>query len=228
MSDAHGLFWNSESGDRVYDAESFAEWLKPFFNNGVFFESFAPESANAMTVTLSSGTGFINGKLRTVDTQTILTFDTANAVYPRIDNIVLEADSANREITLKVVKGSYSSSPVASEPNRDGSIYQLVIARVMIPAGATAIAYANITDCRADQALCGYVSTVIDNPDFTAWYELNEKQFSEWFANIKTQLSGDVAGNLQNQIDMLTEKTGKIPTISVDGTTLVINTNGGN
>lgn len=42
-----------------------------------------------------------------------------------------------------------------------------------------------------------------------------------------TQAQTDI-GNLQNQIDVLTEKTGKIPSISVDGTTLVINTNGGN
>jgi len=36
MANSYGLFFNSENGDRVYDADSFSEWLKPFFKNGVF------------------------------------------------------------------------------------------------------------------------------------------------------------------------------------------------
>lgn len=203
MADAHGLFWNSQNGDRVYDADSFAEWLKPFFSNGVFSGSFTPTSADAMTVTVSAGTGFINGKIRTYDQQTTLEFATANAVYPRIDNIVLESNSADREITLKIVQGAYSSSPSAADPARSGGVYQLVLARVRIPAGATEIAYADITDCRADTALCGYVAAAPENPDFESWYTVNELQFTEWFQKLKNQLSTDVAGNLQNEINEL-------------------------
>ena len=36
MANAYGLFWNSVSSDRVYDADSFAEWLNKFFTTGVF------------------------------------------------------------------------------------------------------------------------------------------------------------------------------------------------
>lgn len=40
---------------------------------------------------------------------------------------------------------------------------------------------------------------------WTDWSESNWNTFDEWFQNIKTILSGDVAGNLQNQIDEIVE-----------------------
>lgn len=212
MSNKYGLFWNSNNGDRTYDADSFAEWLKPFFKNGVFVSSFSIIAGGGMTVSIGAGTAYINGKLRTFDTDTLLTIPTANGSYPRIDNIVVERNDTDREITLKVVQGTYSGTTAsASGPTRANGIYQLVIARVSVGAGITEITASNITDCRADTDLCGYVSNAIESPDFGEWYQLNQAQFEEWyteqqktfknwFSNLQTQLSGDVAGNLQNQI----------------------------
>lgn len=201
MSNKYGLFWNSNSGDRTYDADSFAEWLKPFFKNGVFVSSFSLTAGGGMTVSVGSGTAYINGKLRTFDTDTLLTIPTANGSYPRIDNIVVERNDTDREISLKVVQGTYSgASAAAINPTRANGIYQLVIARVAVGAGVTEITASNITDCRPDINLCGYVATAIDNPDFEEWYNLNQLKFEEWFGHVKGQLSTDAAGNLQNQI----------------------------
>lgn len=204
MSNRYGLFWNSSSGDRTYDADAFAEWLKPFFKNGVFVSSLPITAGSGMTVSVGSGTAYINGKLRTFDTDTLLNIPTANGSYPRIDNIVVERNDTDREITLKVVQGAYSGTTAsASDPTRANGVYQLVIARVAVEAGATGITASNITDCRADTNLCGYVASAIDNPDFEEWYNLNQSKFEEWFDNVKDQLSTDAAGNLQNEINNL-------------------------
>lgn len=204
MSNRYGLFWNSNSGDRTYDADSFAEWLEPFFKNGVFVSSLSLKAGGGMTVSVGPGTAYINGKLRTFDTDTLLTIPTANGSYPRIDNIVVERNDTDREITLKVVQGTYSgTTATAINPMRANGIYQLVIARVAVGAGVTGITASNITDCRADSGLCGYVSNAIDSPDFDEWYNLNQSKFEKWFSNIKAQLSTDAAGNLQNQINNL-------------------------
>lgn len=204
MSNKYGLFWNSNSGDRTYDADAFAEWLKPFFKNGVFMSSLPIASGSGMTVNVGAGTAYINGKLRTFDTDTLLTIPTANGSYPRIDNIVVERNDTDREITLKVVQGAYSGTAAnAADPIRANGVYQLVIARVAVGAGVTEITASNITDCRADADLCGYVATAIDNPDFERWYDLNQSKFEEWFDNVKGQLSTDAAGNLQNEINSL-------------------------
>jgi hypothetical protein len=110
------------------------------------------------------------------------------------------------------VQGTYSGTTASAiNPTRANGIYQLVIARVAVGAGVTEITASNIIDCRADTDLCGYVSNAIESPDFGEWYQLNQSKFEEWyteqqktfknwFSNLQTQLSGDVAGNLQNQI----------------------------
>lgn len=227
MSNKYGLFWNSNSGDRTYDADSFAEWLKPFFKNGVFVSSFSITAGGGMTVSIGTGTAYINGKLRTFDTDTLLTIPTANGSYPRIDNIVAERNDTDREITLKVVQGTYSGTTASTiNPTRANGIYQLVLARVAVGAGVTEITASNITDCRADSDLCGYVATAIDNPDFEAWYSLNEAKFAEWFEHVKDQLSTDAAGNLQNEID----NTNRSETISItaSGTWTAETVNGSN
>lgn len=204
MANSYGLFFNSENGDRVYDADSFSEWLKPFFKNGVFLGGLEVSTGAGMTISVAEGTAYINGKLRVFDTKNVLSIPTAGATYPRVDNVVVECDGTAREITLKVIQGEYSGmTATASGPIRTNNVYQLIIARVAVPAGATNISASMLTDCRADSELCGYVANAIDNPDFESWYALNQSQFEEWFANVKGQLSEDAAGHLQTEIDAL-------------------------
>lgn len=203
MSNAYGLFWNSNNDDRLYDADSFEEWLKPFFKSGVFINSLAVSSTGTMAVTVAPGSAFLDGKLRTFDTETSLTIAVANSTYPRIDNIVVERNDTDRQIALKIVQGKYSgTSPAASDPVRVGGVYQLVLAHISVPAGATKINASDITDTRAS-SLCGYVSNVIESPDFASWYTHNENQFAEWFEKMKGQLSADATGKLQTEIDAL-------------------------
>ena len=204
MANSYGLFFNSENGDRVYDADSFSEWLKPFFKNGVFLGGLEVSTGAGMTINVAEGTAYINGKLRVFDTKTVLSIPTAGTTYPRIDNVVVECDGTAREITLKVIQCEYRGmTATASAPIRTNNVYQLVIARVAVPAGATDIAPSMLTDCRADSELCGYVANAIDNPDFESWYALNQSQFEEWFENVKGQLSEDAAGHLQTEINTL-------------------------
>ena len=204
MSNAYGLFWNSTNDDRLYDADSFEEWLKPFFKSGVFIGSLAVAATDTMAVTVAPGSAFLDGKLRTFDTETSLTVPTASSTYPRIDSIVVERNNTDRKIALKVVQGKYSgSSPTAADPVRTGGIYQLVLAHIAIPAGATKITASDITDTRALSSICGYVSNAIESPDFGSWYAHNENQFQEWFEKMKGQLSTDAAGKLQTEIDAL-------------------------
>lgn len=204
MSNAYGLFWNSTNDDRLYDADSFEEWLKPFFKSGVFINTMAVAATGTMTVTVAAGSAFLDGKLRTFDTETSLTVPTASSTYPRIDSIVVERNDTDRSISLKVVQGKYSgASPAAADPVRTGGVYQLVLAHIAVSAGATKITASDITDTRALSSICGYVSNAIESPDFGSWYTHNADQFTEWFDKMKGQLSTDAAGKLQTEIDAL-------------------------
>ena len=201
MADQYGLFWNSVDSDRLYDADSFAEWLRKFFTTGVFEGELQVTSAGGMDVSVSSGYANIDGKVRFFDGATKLTLATAGATYPRIDTIVVERNDTDRRITIKAITGTYSASPTATAPVRANNIYQIVLAQIYVAAGATSITQAAITDTRMDTSLCGIVAATIKNPDFGQWYAQNEAQFSEWFDAMKDQLTTDAAGNLQKEID---------------------------
>ncbi|NCC68392.1 MAG: hypothetical protein EOM14_09430, partial [Clostridia bacterium] len=141
---------------------------------------------------------------------------TADGSLGRIDNICVRLDLTNRQITTVVVAGAYAASPVAPTPMRTVDVYDLVIARVRVAAGTTAITQALITDTRTDSALCGLVTGAVEQLDFSEYCAQLTTTFTEWFNEIKGQLSTDAAGNLQNEIDGLTAAdVGAVPLTGV-------------
>ena len=212
MANEYGLFWNSQNGDRVYDANDFSEWLKKFYTTGVFNGDLKVTAAGGMTVSVSSGYVNIEGKVKFFSTPTTLTLATASGTYGRIDTVVAECNYTDREIKLKVVTGTYSISPTATAPVRTAAAYQLVLAEIDVPAGATEITQKNITDMRTDSSVCGLVTGTVSQIDFSTV----KAQFDSWFEDVKGTLDSDAAGNLKNQIDAANEK--------IDTNTSAINT----
>ena len=212
MANKHGLFWNSQNGDRVYDANDFSEWLKKFYTTGVFNGDLAVTASGGMTVSVSSGYVNIEGKVKFFSTPTTLTIATASGTYGRIDTVVAECNYTDREIKLKVVTGTYSTSPTATAPVRTAAAYQLVLAQIDVAVGATEITQKNITDMRTDSSVCGLVTGTVSQIDFSTV----KAQFDSWFEDVKGTLDSDAAGNLKNQIDAANEK--------IDTNTSAINT----
>lgn len=212
-----GLFWNSANGDRKYDADSMSKWLKKFFTTGVFEGDFQVLAKQGMQITVTGGYANINGKVFFADENTDLTLDASNTTYSRIDAIVMTCDYVERKIYIEVVKGQYAGDfPIAVAPIRDNEKYQIVLAHVLVGSGVFEITQADIVDKRQDTALCGYITGTVEEMDFSqfvaqfqSYYDqfksTNMADFTAWFANIRNVLSGDVAGNLQNEIDALAE-----------------------
>ena len=163
-------------------------------------------SGSGMACTMSAGYANVDGKVRFFDESVTLTLQNAHSTYDRIDTIVVERNDVDREITVKVVTGSYSATAVATAPVRSGGIYQLVLAEVYIAAGTVSINQGNITDKRPDSSVCGYVVSAVSTPDFSELYTQFSDQFAEWFEHMKDQLDEDAAGHLQNEIDTLAEQ----------------------
>ena len=94
MADAknNGYFWNSDNADRVYDADSFSNWLKKFFTTGVFSGDLMVSPAGGMSLSVSPGYCNIEGKVRIFEGTSNLTLDPASASYPRIDSVVITCD----------------------------------------------------------------------------------------------------------------------------------------
>lgn len=218
------LFYNSVKvdgvDDRSYDADSFSDLLKKFFTTGVFEGELQVSAVSGMGLSVSAGYANINGKVMMFE-QTPLTVGTADGTYYRIDSVIIERNDTDRQFYIKIVQGTTGteSSVTGVTPVRSGVAYQLVIARIKVRPGATAITQADITDTRADANLCGYVAGTVTQMDFSQFkaqfdaYFNNFKtgqqaDFDGWFANLQYVLDGDVAGHLQNEIDKKLSKSG--------------------
>lgn len=199
----HALFYNSNNGDRVYDADSFEFLLKKFFTTGVFAGDCAVTALTGMNVSMAPGYCNIGGKVRFFAEATSFTLATAHSTYGRIDAVVIERNDTNRDITAKVVTGTPGSTPTAPAPVRSGGVYQIVVAKIAVAAGATSVTALNITDTRIDTSICGLVASTVTQPDFEDLYTQFTAAFNEWFEEMRDQLSEDAAGNLQNEIDDL-------------------------
>ena len=181
-ADSFGLFWNSDNGDRKYNADSLERWLRKFFTSGVFQGDLQVIASSGMTVNVRTGYCNLYGKVGLFETVNSLTLQSAHSVYPRIDTVVVERNDVDRIIYLKVVKGAYSGNapqPTAPVWDEDEGVYQLVLAQIYVGAGVSSITQANITDKRADSSVCGYITGTVTEMDFSQFVI----QFNDYYAN---------------------------------------------
>lgn len=183
---SYDYFWNSNN-DRYYDAESMADWLRPFFCNGVFNGQMQVTANDNMSVTVAAGYGYINGKHRHFLQPTTLDLETASGTLDRIDAVMIRRDDTERRIYLTIVKGGNATTPTAPAPTREGAIYDLKLADIYIAAGTIRITQAEISDTRMNAAVCGWVAATVKEIDFTQI----QAQFDAYFAQYKKNISDD-------------------------------------
>lgn len=124
-----------------------------------------------MAVKVSDGTGWMADKIGIgcvwwIDKKSetgsplALAIDAADAVYHRIDRIIVEWNTPNYADVpvVRVLSGVFSSSPSAPTLTNDSTVRQISLARIYIKAGATEITAADITDERLDSSVCGLVT----------------------------------------------------------------------
>lgn len=89
-----------------------------------------------------------------------LAIDAADAVYNRIDRVIVEWNTPNYTDwpVVRVLKGTFATKAVAPALTNDSTTRQISLARIYIKAGATGISAADITDERLDEAVCGLVT----------------------------------------------------------------------
>ena len=204
-------FFNSVNGDRRYDASDLAEFFLPFFTNGIFNNGLKVTADEGMKINIATGRAYCNGH-RYINKDTVLTktIDIADGEQSRIDNVVLRVDETNRTFTCQIVKGSYSSNPVAPSLVRDTTTYDLRLATISVPAGVTEITDDLIKDCRFNSDDCGNVVQAVQTIDTTNIFAQYEAKFNELFNQMKGILSEDSAGQLLVEINNVKNKVNNI------------------
>lgn len=227
-AEKYGYFFKSKNLDRTYNADSFEEWMKPFFKTGVFEGELQVIANIGMTVIVTAGHANLNGKPAFFKSANTLELSVASGVYGRYDTIVIRRNNTERYISLEVVTGTPGSNPKPTPPTRTADIYEIVLAQIYVGVGVQSITQSAITDTRMNSTLCGYVASTVEEIDFNQIYEQyaawvaekesdiddwtqdEQEEFLEWFQEMKDQLSEDAAGHLQSEIDDIEDKIDEI------------------
>lgn len=214
-------FFNSENGDRIYNADDLARRFKLFFTNGVFFNrsnALQVVSNEGLSVNILTGACNIDGYTAEVTSAENILLDNPDSTYSRIDAICLCLDLTEREIRAEVIKGTPSAIPSAPYITETDTKKYLCLAYVTVGQQVQTIYQADISDKRLDTALCGIVTQAVQSMDTSSFYTqmesslisfLNnsEETFTTWFASIKTQLeSVDVAILQADILELQTEQ----------------------
>lgn len=220
----------SVDGDRMYSDVDFALFYNTIFTNGVVAlvgeKLTVTQLTNAaMKVQVKPGAILIQGRQYLLTESIELNVTPGSSTADRVDIIVAQLNMLERKIKLVYKQGTTSLT-------RNENIWEMQLATLNVPRNTTAIYNANIKDTRSDTAVCGYsiMNGALDVKGVEQQYhsllqqafetfkgvantnELDLQQlltdqqatFQSWLTNLQTQLDGDVAGNLQNQISKLT------------------------
>ncbi len=209
--------------DREYIAEDWTRYFAAFISSGTFLRE--PTNlqviANGdMSVSLKPGSMMIDGTRYDNIDDIVILLDPADGVLSRIDRIAITWDKEKREVHYTLRKGTMSYKPEPAECRRTEEYKDYVVADIMVKAGVISISQTAITDQRLNSEVCGlaipfyevntnslflqlqafYEETVAETEK---WKNEEKANFEQWLKSLKNALSGDVAGNLQLQIEDL-------------------------
>ena len=198
-------FYNSLNKDRVYNAEQMSSIFNGIITDGVFASiggSLMPIAGTGMQVIVKTGKCWFNSTWTLNDAQLPLDVEAADVSLTRIDAVVVEINSAvgTRANSIKVVKGTPSANPAKPTLSATETLHQYALGYVTVGANVTSIT-ADKIEVNVGKTTCPFITSVLQQTDITALFNQWDAEFNAWFANIQSQLSGDVAANLQRQID---------------------------
>lgn len=195
-------FFNSKDHDRRYNARHWADYFFPLFKSGVFNGGLQVTANGDMTVTINAGYAWIDGYAYHLTDALTVNLETASGNMNRIDNIKVRLDLTNRWIKNAVDTGSYyAGEAVPKDPEVTATVHDLIIARVKVAAGTTAITQDMITDTRMDETLCGWVCGAVQQITF----DQIVAQFNTFFEKYKADIQEDYGEYLVNIASLETQ-----------------------
>lgn len=196
MSEWSGFFNATKSGDswdRVYLAEDLANFFSPLIRNGVFAGKsdglqVIPSQPLDMSIQVSQGQAWISGYSYINDAYLSIPIDPADGSLNRIDRIVIQWDNSERKISAVCKKGTPAINANPPSIQNDANIKELCIAEISVLAGLTSIKEQHITDTRANTAICGWVTNLVNQVDTSTLFNQWKAAYTEQYKNNETYI----------------------------------------
>ncbi len=193
--------------DRVYYANDFTNYFKPFFRNGIFASQgdglMVLSLDDNMFISLMDGRSIIEGygyQNDNKDGVKKMRIANADIAQDRIDIVVNRLNRVDRMITTIVIKGELSDAPVPPAIVRNDDYYDLKLAEVYVRSGVDKIQQADITDFRGDEEACGWVTGLIDSINSTAFFKQYQIAYDA-FVKETYNRAEDLFNDIRNLLD---------------------------
>lgn len=195
-------FFNHIDGDRQYNADEFAEYFRQVLTNGILNGGTNLQvycNGSDRVARIRPGKAWIEGYFYKLTDELELPLAEAHGTYDRIDRIVLRLDRRPeaRHIRAFVLTGEPAMEPAAPELTRDGLVYEISLAQVLVVHNTSVLQPGNVTDERLDASVCGLVNSLVQvdaahmTQQFEDWYDSKtaqwQQEWEDWFAGIQGQ-----------------------------------------
>lgn len=189
--------------DEYIGAENVMKWLHGR-TSGVFGAdgNLSVTSNGNMTVNVADGVGWLanadadgtvfwNDTKEQTGSELKLTVPLANAVYPRIDRVVVTWATVDYSVkpSIEILSGTAASNPTAPALTNNTLKRQISLAQIYVGAAVSKITAANVTDERLDSTVCGLVTDWVSVDTTTM-----QQQFKEFLQKVKEELNDINAG----------------------------------
>lgn len=198
MSFASGFF-NSVDHDRLYDATDISRLFDGLIRDGIFAsigDCFVVKQSNQMNVTVGTGRAWFNHTWSYNDALYPVTIPPSEILMDRIDAIVLEINSveAVRANSIKLIKGTPSSTPTKPALTNAKEVHQYPLAYVKVGQEVTSIRQADIENC-VGTSVCPFVTGILEvisiEQLIPQWKDILNRFVEENTANFNTWMNGE-------------------------------------
>jgi hypothetical protein len=198
-------FFNALNNDRTYDAIQMSSIFDGVVADGVFStvgSALLVGTSTGMNVSVGSGRSWFNHVWLYNDGPLVLAISTSEIVLNRIDIVYLEVDSSDavRAASIKVLKGTPGTVPVAPTLTNTTYVHQYPLAHIYVGANVTTITAPNITN-KIGTVSCPFAIGAVQNVSTDDLLAQWNAEFDVWFNAMKGQLTTDAAANLQLQVN---------------------------
>jgi hypothetical protein len=198
MSFASGFF-NSVDHDRLYDATDISRLFDGLIRDGIFAsigDCMVVKQSNQMNVTVGTGRAWFNHTWSYNDALYPVTIPLSEILMDRIDAIVLEINSveAVRANSIKLIKGTPSSTPTKPALTNTKEVHQYPLAYVKVGKEVTSIRQADIENC-VGTSVCPFVTGILEvisiEQLIPQWKDILNRFVEENTANFNTWMNGE-------------------------------------
>ena len=195
--------------DRAYNSDQISDMFEGLVSDGVFEsigDAMVVTAKSGMTVQVGTGRASIDGRWIKNDAKMDITLAASNIALNRWSAIVIRLSMSSRTMSIVEKVGTAATNPVKPSLTNSNTVKEKCLAYVYVKAGVGSITQVDITDMRANTAVCGWVTGVIKQVDtrqlflqyqaayerqlatMQAWETQQKAAFDTWFSALTDQL----------------------------------------